>query len=103
VVLALEIVGDGLVHLIAGHANGAGIDDAGKGDDGDVGGAAAYVDDHVAAGFGDGKARADGGHHGLFDEINLAGLGAIGGVFDGALFHLGDLGRHADDDARIDQ
>src|SRR6202007_1566863 len=74
VVFALEVVGDGLVHLVAGHADGARIDDAGEGDDGDVGGAAADVDDHVAAGLGDGQAGADGRHHGLLDEVNLAGL-----------------------------
>ena len=54
-------------------------------------------------GLSDGQAGADGRHHGLLDEVDLTGLGAIGGVLDGALFNLGDLRRHADDDARMDQ
>ena len=50
-----------------------------------------------------GKPGADGGDHGLFDQVNFAGLGAIGGILNRALFHLGDLGRHADDDPRMHQ
>ena len=50
-----------------------------------------------------GRPGADGRHHGLFDEIDLAGLGAIGGVLDRALFNLRNLRRHADDDARMHQ
>src|SRR5207247_658498 len=82
---------------------GARVDDAGERDDGDVRGAAADIDDHVAAGLGDGEAGADGGDHGLLDEVDFAGLGAISGVHDGALFDLGDLAGNADDDARMDQ
>ena len=50
-----------------------------------------------------GKTGADGRDHGLLDEIDFAGLGAIGRVFDGALFHLGNLRGHADDDAGMHQ
>src|SRR5208282_2847331 len=103
VVLAFEVVGDGLVHLIAGHGDGTGIDDAGKRDDSDVGGAAADVDNHVSRRFGDGKPGADGCHHGLFDEVDFASFGAIGGVFNRALFHLGNLRRYPDHDARMHQ
>ncbi len=101
VVLALEVGHDGFVHLVSGHADGARVDDTGERDDGDVGGAAADVDDHVSAGFGDGETGADGGDHGLLNEVNLGGLGAVGGVHDGALFDLGDLRRHTDDDAGV--
>src|SRR5579871_104652 len=101
VVFALEVGHDRLVHLVPGHADGARVDDAGERDDGDVGGAAADVDDHIAAGLGDGKTGADGGDHGLLDEVDLGGLGAVGGVHDGALFYLCDLRGHADDDARV--
>jgi len=52
---------------------------------------------------GDGQAGADGRHHGLFDEVHFAGLGAVGRIFDGALFHLRNLRRHADDYARMHQ
>ncbi len=103
IVLALEVLHDGVVHLIAGHAHGARIDDAGKRNDRDVGGAAADIDHHVAGRLGDGQTRADGGHHGLFHQMHLAGLGAIGGIDDGALFHLRDFAGHADHDARMHQ
>ena len=102
VVLALDVGDDGLVHLVSGHADGARVDDAGEGDDGDVGGAAADIDDHVSAGLGDGEAGSDGGDHGLLDQVNFRGFGAVGGVHDGALFYLGDLRGDADDDAGVD-
>ncbi len=54
-------------------------------------------------GLGDGQTRADGRHHGLLHQVDFAGLGAIGRVLDRALFHLRDLGRHADHDARMHQ
>ena len=50
-----------------------------------------------------GQSGADGGHHGLFHEVHFARLGAVGGIHDGALFHLGDFAGHADDDSRMHQ
>ena len=72
----------------------------GQRDDGDVGGAAADVDHHVARRLLDRQAGADRRRHRLLDQVHLAGLGAVGAVLDRALLHLGDLGRHADDDPR---
>ena len=92
---------DGFVHLVSGYADGAGVHDAAHGDDGDVGGAAADVHDHVAGGLFDGQARADGGGHGLFDEEDFAGARAIRGILHGALFHRRDFAGNADDDARM--
>src|SRR5580700_6168668 len=103
VIFPLQIIHDSFVHLVAGHAHGTGVDDATQRDDGDVGGAAADVNHHIAAGLGDGQSRADGRDHGLFDEMHFAGFGAIGGVHDRALFHLSDFRRHADHDARVHQ
>ena len=54
-------------------------------------------------GLGNRQAGADRRHHGLLHEINFAGLGAIGRVFDRALFHLRNLRGHADHDARMHQ
>jgi hypothetical protein len=50
VVLALHVLDDRLVHLVAADADDLRVDDAGEGDHGDLGGAAADVDDHVAPG-----------------------------------------------------
>src|ERR1039458_2095406 len=60
VVFALEELHDGFVHLVAGHAHGARVDDAGERDDGHVGGAAADIHHHVAERLRDGQPGADG-------------------------------------------
>src|SRR5580698_3600271 len=101
VIFPLEVIHDGLIHLIAGHANGARINDSAKRDDCDVGSAAANVDDHVAAGLSDWQTRANGGHHGLLHQVNFTRLGAIGGIHDGPLFNLRDFRGYADHDSRM--
>ena len=45
-----------------------------------------------------GQAGADGGGHGLLDELGLGGAGAAGGLGDGPPLDLGDGRRHADHD-----
>ena len=52
----------------------------------------------MAVGLGDVDAGADGGGHGLFNEVDLPGAGLDARVDDGTLLHLGDAGGHADDD-----
>ena len=94
-------VGDDLlVHLVAGGADRVALDDAAEGDDGDLGRAAADVDDHAAGRLHDRQAGADRCRHRLFDQVGLAGAGVEGGVVDGALLDLGDAAGDADDDAR---
>ena len=72
---------DGFVHLVAAHAHGAGIDDARQGDDGHFRGTAADVHHHVGGRLLDGQVGADGGGHGLLDEVDLTGTGGLGRVF----------------------
>ena len=96
----LDVLDDRLVHLVAGDAHRLAVDDAGERDDGDVGRAAADVDDHVAGRLGDRHAGADRRRHRFLDQVHFAGLGAVGAVFHRALLDLRDLRRHADDDAR---
>jgi hypothetical protein len=71
--------------------------------DGDIRGAAADIHNHVAAGLGDGQARANGGDHRLLNQEHFTRLGAISGILNCPLFHLRDLGRYADHDARMHQ
>src|SRR5690606_26799127 len=92
---------DGLVHLVAAHANALGIDDARQGDDGDLRRAAPDVHHHVAARLGDGQTGADGRRHGLLDQVDLAGAGALRALLHGPLLHLRDPEGHTDDDARL--
>ena len=96
---AAHEVDDRLVHVVAGGADGAGVDHPAQRDHGDVGGAAADVDDHAAGGLGDRQAGADGRGHRLLHQVHLAGLGAIGAVDHGAALDLGDARRDADDQA----
>ena len=98
-VAAAHEADDRLVHVVAGGADGAGVDHPAERDHGDVGGAAADVDDHAAGGLGDRQAGADGRGHRLVDQVHFAGLGAVGAVDDGAALHLGDARRDADDQA----
>ena len=50
-----------------------------------------------------GRPGADGGGHGLLDDVGgLAGAGVLGGLLHGALLDAGDARRDADDHARLD-
>ena len=100
-VVALDVVDDRLVHLVAADTQRLRDDDAAERDDGDLGRAAADVDDHVPGRLGDGKARADRSGHRLFDQVRLARAGAKRRFFDRALLHSGDARRYAHDDARV--
>ena len=95
-VLALDVADERLVDLVAADAHGARGDDAAEADDGDVGGAAADVDDHRGAGLLDRQAGADRGRHRLLDDVDPAGAGAQGGVLEGPALDAGDVARHAD-------
>jgi hypothetical protein len=79
------------------------VNNAAERDDGDIGSPAADIDHHVARGLGNRQPGADGRHHGLLDQIDLAGLGAVGRILDGALFHLRNLAGHADHNPRVHQ
>ena len=103
IIFPLQIIHDGFVHLIAGHPHRTRINDTAQRDHRDVGRTAADIDDHVAAGLGDRKSRADRRHHRLFHQMHFTGLGAIGRIHDRALFHLRDFRRHSDHDARMYQ
>ena len=101
--LAAHILDDGLVELVARDLDGGRFDDAGERNDRDIGRTAADIDDHMALGLGDVDARADGGGDRLFDEVDAARAGLDARVDDRALLDLGDAGRNADDDARLEE
>ena len=103
VVLAADILHHSLVELVAGDLDGSGLYHTAQGDDGDVGGTAADVYHHVAIGLGDVDAGADGGGHGLLNEVSPAGTSLDAGVHHGALLDLGDAGRHADEQAGLEE
>ena len=96
VVPLADVLDDRLAEGVAGHLDGGGLHDAGQGDHGDIGGAAADIHHHMAVGLGDIHPRADGGGQGLLDEVHPPGAGLDARVNDGALLHLGDAGGHAD-------
>jgi len=77
--------------------------DSGQRDDGDLGGAAADVHDHVAARLGDRKSRANRGGHGLFDQVDLACACAFRALLDRAFLDLSDTEGDANHDPGLDQ
>ena len=100
-VLLLDVVDDRLVHLVAADAERLGDDDPAERDHGDLGRAAADVDDHVPRRLGDRKPCADRGGHRLLDQVGLARAGGERRLLDRALLDAGDAGRNAHDDARV--
>ena len=101
-VLLLDVLDDGVVELVAADADRLAGDDAAQRDHGDLGGAAADVDDHVAGGLGDRQAGADGRGHGLFDDEGvLAGPRELCGLLHGPLLDAGDARRDADHHAGL--
>ena len=103
VVLALQMLGNRLVHRVARHAERAAVDRPGERNDGDVAGAAADVDDHVARRFRDRQAGADRRHHRLLDQKDLRSPGAHRRLPHRPFLHRRDLRRHADHDPRASQ
>ena len=100
--LLLDVLHHGVVELVAGDPHRLRGDDAAERDHGDLGGAAADVDDHVARRLVDRQVGADRRGHRLLDDVHrLAGAGVLGGVLHGALLDAGDARRHADDHARL--
>ena len=100
-VLALDVVDDRLVHLVAADAQRLRDDDPAERDHGDLGRAAADVDDHVPGRLGDRQPGADRGGHRLLDQVRLARAGGQRRLLDRALLDAGDARRDADDDARM--
>ena len=84
-VLLLHPADDRLVEVVAGGTDRLAGDDAAEADHGDLGRAAADVDDHVAGGLVDREPGADRGRHRLLDDVDPAGAGLVAGLLDGAL------------------
>ncbi len=95
VVLALDVGGNRLVQLVAAHTNAVADYDAVERDDRYLSGAAADVNDQVAAAIGDRQLRPQCGGQRLTDEVNLAGVGLQRGIAYRAALHTG----HARGDA----
>ena len=100
VVLAAHILLDVGRKVVAGHFDGVVRNDASQRDDGDLGRAAAYVDDHVAFGRVHVDADADGGCHRFEEQVNVASAGMFCRVAHGTQLHFGRARRHADDHAQ---
>src|SRR5467141_3475190 len=103
VVLALDVLDDRFIHLVAAHADALGVHDARERDHCDVAGPAADVHDHVSGRLGDRQPGADRRGHRLLDQVDLARSGALRGLAHGAALHFGDAGRDPDDDAWLHQ
>ena len=100
-VLALDVVDDRLVELVAADADRLRHDDAAERDHRHLAGAAADVHHHVAGGLAHRQAGADRRRHRLLDQVGLARSGRQAGLLDGALLDPGHPGGHADHHARV--
>ncbi|EGJ77410.1 putative cell shape-determining protein MreB [Streptomyces sp. Tu6071] len=98
-VLLLDVLDDRVVQLVARDADGLRGDDAAERDDGDLGGAAADVDDHVAGRLVHREPGADRRGHRLLDDVHLPRPGLGRRLDHRAALDPGDTGGHADDDA----
>src|SRR6266850_1488082 len=98
-VVAADVVDDRLVELVAADAHRARVHHAAERDHADFRRAAADVDHHRAGRVGYRQIGADGGSHGLLDQIHLARAGANRRFPDRAALYLSRAAGHADDDA----
>ena len=105
VVLAAHVFLDVLGELVTGHADVLVGHDTAEGDDRNLRGTPADVDDHVAHRLLHINADTDGRSHGLVDQEDLLGPGVFGAVLDRPLLDLRDARGDADDHAqgRVEQ
>ncbi len=94
--LVADVLEDLVVIVVARHPDAGGLDLAAQGQNGDIGGAAADVDDHPAVGVGDVDAGAQGGGDGLIDQVDLTGTGRHHGLHHSVALDAGDGRRHTD-------
>src|SRR5215207_9663595 len=100
-VLALDVVDDGLVELVAADADRLRHHDAAERDHGNLARSAADVDDHVPCRLAHRQPGADRRGHRLLDQVRLTGAGAEAGLLHRALLHPGHSGGHAHHHARV--
>mgnify|MGYP000971462340 CR=1 FL=1 len=93
---------DLFVVVVAGHADAGGLDLAAEAQHGDVGGAAADVDDHPAIRHGDVDAGAESCGDRLINEVDLTRTGGHDGLHHGVALDAGDGGRHTDGHTGLD-
>ena len=103
VIASLDVVEDGLIHLVPANPNGFAVDDSRQRDHGDLRGSASNIQNHISGGFLDGEANTDRGGHRFFNEKDFPGAGGFGGIAYCTPLHLGDTRRHTDDDSWPDQ
>jgi len=101
IVLAPDVVHNGLVDLFAGDTDRAAIDNAGKADDSNFGQARTDVHDHAPGRLRDGQARPDSRGHGFFDKIHFALPRGFSGLFRCPLLYGRDVTRNGDNDLRF--
>src|SRR3954452_23740584 len=100
-VLPLGVLDDRLVQLVAADADRLRHDDPAQRDHGDLRGPAADVDHHVSGGLADRQSGADGGGHGLLDQVGLTGAGREAGLLDRPFLHAGHAGGDAHHHPRV--
>ena len=103
IIFAADKLDNRLVKAGARDLDGLAFHHAAARDDGNLGRAAADVDDHVPVRLGDVNARAHGGGDGRLQQIDLARAGFDGRVDHRAFLHAGDGAGDAGQHARLKQ
>ena len=103
IVLLPDELDDGFIKAGTGHLERLTLHHAAGRDDGDIGSAAADIDDHMPVSLGDIHAGAQGGGHSSLQQVDLSGAGLNSGVNDGPLLHAGDAAGDAGQDAGLEQ
>ncbi len=88
--------------MVARHPHTGGFDLAAQAQHGDIGGAAADVDDHPAVRHGDVDAGAEGCGDRLINEVDLTRTGSHDGLHHSVALDAGDGGRHTDGHTGLD-
>src|SRR3989344_1859383 len=93
-ILLFDVIGEGLIELVAGHPHARPGYDVPQGDDRDLGCPAAHVDYHMPRPRVDGNARAQGREHRLAHHEHVPGARLGRGVHHRPPFGLGDARRN---------
>src|SRR5262249_48682719 len=103
IVFSFYELGDGLIHLVTTHSDGAGKNDPGYGDHRNLGCSAADIDNHIAGGLSDRQPGSYGCCHRFFDEIDFPRSCGLCGFSYRALLYFGNPEWNTHNDTRPNQ
>src|SRR5690606_25279021 len=101
IILALDVLNDRFVHIIASYAGGLAGNDASERDYSNLRRTAADIYDHAAGRLPYRKIGADGRRERLFDRVGFTRPSLLRSILNRPLLNGRNAGRHADHDVRM--